>query len=203
MLIERAPARFENFFARCFKRNAIYLTLNGRGGKFAIGIEHADETHGNEVEDVLFALCQSRHRNSCWDDGVVIGHLAAVKHLFALRQLFADGRQLMNGCFVFGLAIYLRLAESIQYLRALGIDVLAEILCVDARIGGEFALVKRLNEVERVFCGIAKFAVAIHLQRGEVIQKRWRFGAFLFLYARDLHGLSFDGCESLLTLFAT
>ena len=56
MLIERAPAGFKNFFARCFKRNAIYLTLNGRGGKFAIGIEHADETHGNKLEDVLFAL---------------------------------------------------------------------------------------------------------------------------------------------------
>ena len=177
--------------------------MNGRGGKFAIGIEHADETHGNEVEDALFALCQSHHGHARWDDGVVIGHLAAVKHLFALRQLFADGRQLMNGCFVFGLAIYLRLAEPIQYLRALGVDVLAEVLCVDTRIGGEFALVKCLNEVERVFCGIAEFAVAIHLQRGEVIQKRRRFGAFLFLYARDLHGLPFNGCESLLALLAT
>ena len=85
MLIERAPAGFKNFFARCFKRNAIYFTLNGCGGKFAIGIEHADETHGNEVEDVLFALRQPHHGHTRWDNGVVIGHLAAVKHLFALR----------------------------------------------------------------------------------------------------------------------
>ena len=88
-------------------------------------------------------------------------------------------------------------------MRTLGIDIIAQESRVNARISGQFLLIKLLNEVQRHLRRIAELAVAIHLQRGEVIERRWCLLAILFLYVSDGERLVLDEAECLFAfLFA-
>ena len=86
-------------------------------------------------------------------------------------------------------------------MRTLRIDIVRKILRIDTWIGGVFLLVKRLNEVERHLCREAELAVAVHLQRSEVIELRRLFFAFLLLDLRDSKRLTLNGLEGLFALF--
>ena len=65
-------------------------------------------------------------------------------------------------------------------------------------IGGVFLLVEGLDQVERHLSRIAELAVAVHLQRGEVVEL-WRlFLALFLLHLCHCEGFALDGGESFL-----
>ena len=70
---------------------------------------------------------------------MVVGHLRCVKDTLRLGQFLAGKR----------LYVLLVTAHTGEYAGTLRVDVVAQELRVDTRIGGELALVERLYEVER------------------------------------------------------
>lgn len=67
----------------------------------------------------------------------------------------------------------------------LGVDVVAEILGVNTRIGRELLLIERLHDVERGLGAVAKLAVTLYLKRGEIEELLRRFCAVFLLYRGD------------------
>ena len=61
---------------------------------------------------------------------------------------------------------------SLQDVRTLGIDVIAEIGGIDTGRGGVFLFLKALNQGKGEVGRIAKLLVTLHLERGEV-EKTW------------------------------
>ena len=68
-------------------------------------------------------------------------------------------------------------------------------------IGGVFLLVEGLDQVERHLGRITELAVAIDLQRGEVVELWWLFLALFLLHLRHRKRLALDGGKGLLALF--
>ena len=110
---------------------------------------------------------------------MVVGHFAVVEHFFALGQFLSCCCQLLYQGQVFLLAVDLCLTHTIENLRTFGVDVVGKKLGVHTRIGSKFLLVEALYELERHVGRIAELLVAVHLQRCEVVEVRWRLGAFL------------------------
>ena len=129
---------------------------------------------------------------------MVIGHLAVIENLLALRQLLAGGCELLDEREVFLLAGYLCLAYTIQNLRTFRIDIVCEKLGIYTRISGIFLLVETLDELQRNIGRVGKLLVAIHLQRGEVVEMRGRLVSLLLAYIRNGEGFAGDGTECLL-----
>ena len=129
---------------------------------------------------------------------MVVGHFAVVEHLFALGQLLARCCKLLYQGQIFLLTRYLCLAHTIENLGTFGIDVVGKKLGVHTWIGCKFLLVEALYEFQRHVGRIAELLVAVHLQRGEVVEMRWRLGAFLLGDGSHGEGLSCDGAECFL-----
>ena len=121
------------------------------------------------IVDLLLGKAQSRRHHSRRDDGMVVGDLAVVEHLLALGQLLARQRR-----GVFGVVGQFR-----QDARALRIDIVAQIGGIHTRIGGVFLLVEALDGLQGLVGRHVVFLVAFHLQRGQVVEPRRGFGAFL------------------------
>ena len=129
---------------------------------------------------------------------MVVGHFAVVEHLFALGQFLSCCCQLLYQGQVFLLAVDFCLTHTIENLRTFGVDVVGKKLGVHTRIGSKFLLVEALYELERHVGRIAELLVAVHLQRCEVVEVRWRLGAFLLGDSSHGEGLSGDGAECFL-----
>ena len=129
---------------------------------------------------------------------MVVGHLRRVEHLLRLLQrLPAQGSHQLG---VGRLACEARLEEPVHGLRALGVDVVAQEGGVHARIGGQLHLVELLDEVQRHLGREAELAVAVHLQRREVVEWRRCLAALLLLHLGHFKGPSLDELEGLLAL---
>ncbi len=132
--IDYSPAWFQNLLTAhlelyLFRFWPVFvddLAQYGGGREFTIRIEHADESLGDEIIDVCLHIGESGWRNTGWDDGVVVGHLAVIEYLLALRQLLAGGCELLDEREVFLLTGYLCLAHTIQNLRTFRIDIVCE-----------------------------------------------------------------------------
>ena len=204
--IDYAPARFQNFLAAhlelyLFRLGSVFvddLAQYGGGREFTIRIEHADESLGDEIIHVCLHIGESGWRNTGWDDGVVVGYLAVIEYLLALRQLLAGGGELLDERQIFLLTSYLCLAHTIQNLRTFRIDIVCEKLGIYTRIRGIFLLVETLDELQRNIGGVSKLLVAIHLQRGEVVKMRGRLVSLFLAYIGNGEGFAGDGAESLL-----
>ena len=131
---------------------------------------------------------------------MVVGHLAVIENLLALRQLFAGGCELLDEREVFLLTGYSCLAYTIQNLRTFRIDIVCEKLGIYTRISGILLLVETLDEFQRNIGRVGKLLVAIHLQRGEVVEMRGRLVSLLLAYIRNREGFAGDGTECFLTL---
>ena len=130
---------------------------------------------------------------------MVVGHLRCVEDALRLGQRFSSERSDQFG--IDGLSGELCLEQSVHDLRTLRIDVVGEILRVDTRIGGQFAFVERLYEVERLFGTHPELTVAVHLQRCQVVEHLRLLLAILLLYLLDGERLATDGREGLFALF--
>ena len=188
--IDQPPAGTEYGLARHLELDVLHLAQHGGGGKLAVGIEGCDETPGDEVVDVALHVAQVHGGHTRGDDGMVVGHLGGVEHLLRLGQLLP------------GQCLHERLvaSESSQYGRTFGIDIITQELGVHTRIGGEFALVESLYDVECHLCTHAVFAVAVHLQRGEVVERFGRLCSVFLLHRGDGEGFACNGLQKLLTL---
>ena len=86
-------------------------------------------------------------------------------------------------------------AYARKYRRTLGVDVVAKVLGVYTRIGGELALVQSLYEFQGGLSAVSELAVALHLQRSQV-EQAWRsLRAVLFRYCVDRERLVGYGCK--------
>ena len=81
-----APARLQYDFACGLKRHVGSLPHDGGGGKLAVGVEHRDEAACHQVVHVALGVGQIVSLDAGRYDGVVVGHLARVEHLFAFGQ---------------------------------------------------------------------------------------------------------------------
>ena len=106
------------------------------------------------VVDLLLCKRQPLRHHTRWDNGMVVGDLAVVEHLFALGQLFPRQRRS-----VFGIV-----GQLCKDVGALRIDVIAQIGCVNTRIGGIFLFVETLYGLQGLVRGQVVFLVALHLQ---------------------------------------
>ena len=125
------------------------------------------------------------------DDGMVVGHFGRVEHLLRLWQLFPFqwfGKRLIS-------------TYAFQNDGAFGIHIIAEILGIYTRIGGEFSLVQPLYDVQCLFGAHIEFPVAIHLQRGQVVEMWWCFSAIFLLHRSHHKRFACDGIQKLLSLF--
>ncbi len=112
--INYSPARFQHLLTAhlelyLFRFRSVFvdnLAQYGGGGELTVRIEHADESLGDEVIDVRLHIGESGWWNPGWDDGVVVGHLAVIEYLLALRQLLAGGCELLDERQVFLLTGY-------------------------------------------------------------------------------------------------
>ena len=97
---------------------------------------------------------ESLRRHPCRNNGVVVGHLRAVKHLLRLGQLRSCQR----------LCILLIPLQSVEDSGTLRVDVITKILRIYTWISGVFAFIERLDDVQRLLSAHAKLPVAVHLQ---------------------------------------
>ena len=92
--------------------------------------------------------------------------------------------------------------DAVEYAAAFGGDIFRKEGGVHAGIGGHFPLIELLDELQCKVGPIAEFAVAFHLERGEV-EESWRgFCAVFLLYVSDREGVVFDGTECSLGFLA-
>ena len=130
---------------------------------------------------------------------MVVGYLAVIENLLALRQLLAGGCELLDERQIFLLTGYLCLAHTIQNLRTFRIDIVCQKLGIYTRISGVLLLVETLDEFQRDIGRVSKLLVAIYLQRGEVVEMRWRLVSLLLAYICDGEGFAGDGTECFLS----
>ena len=129
---------------------------------------------------------------------MVVGYLTVVENLLALRQFLADCCELLDEREVFLLTHDLCLTHSVQNLRTFRIDIVGQELGVYTRISSILLLVETLDELQRNIGRVSKLLVAIYLQRGEVVEMRWRLVSLLLAYIGNGEGFAGDGAESLL-----
>ena len=111
---------------------------------------------------MAFHVAERLWRNTRRNDGVVIRHFGCVEHAFRFQQGFS-AEPFYQFC-IDGNATLLRLVESVHDLRALGIDVVREVLRVHTGVGGQLPLVESLDGVEGQFGAHAVFSVTVHLK---------------------------------------
>ena len=121
---------------------------------------------------------------------MVICHFGGIKDLLRLRKWPSLKR----------LGELLVALQTSKRLGTFRIDVIAEEGGVHTWIGGELLLVEQLDELQCLLGRVAKLSVAIHLQRGQVVETRRRFRALLLLDILDREGLSLDGLKHSPTL---
>ena len=80
-------------------------------------------------------------------------------------------------------------AQPHEYLRTLGIHVVAQVGGVNTRIGGHLLLVERLHGLQRHIHGYAELLVTFRLQLTQVKQRLGQLPALLLGYSG--HG---EGC---------
>ena len=85
---------------------------------------------------------------------MVVGYLTAIENTLA----FAQGLGYKVSCYV------LVGFQGLEYLAAFGVDVVVEVAGVYTRIGGDFLLVKALDEGEAFGGGVAVLVVEVYLQ---------------------------------------
>ena len=163
-LIDGAPARVENLLARDLELDTVHFAQDCGRGETAVGIERGDEPAGDEVIHFFLGIGEHARRLSRGNDGMVVGDLRSIEDALRLRQFLADGRQVPDGLQVGLQAVGVILAHAVEYARTFGIDVVGEVLRVDAGIGGEFLLVKPLDELQRHIGREAVLPVAVDLQ---------------------------------------
>ena len=99
---------------------------------------------------------------------MVVGDLRRIKDLLRLQQgLTTQGTHQLG---VGRLACELHLEEPVHGLGALAIDIVGQKGGVHTGIGGQLLLVELLDEVQRHLGRKTVFLVAVHLQRGEVVE---------------------------------
>ena len=206
LLIHHSPASVKNLLTRHFELNSAvvccHFTQHGGCREFAIGIENGNESQSHQIVNIPFGVAKACARDdTCGDDGVVVGHFRGVEHLLRLLQCLATQRshEFGIGCLV----AELRLEKTVHDARTLWIDIVREVSGVHTRIGGQFLLIKTLDEIQRHLGRIRELLVAIHLKRGEVVELWRRFGTFLLLHTRHRERLAGNLLEGFLTLLLT
>ena len=129
---------------------------------------------------------------------MVVGNLAVIENLLALRQFLADCCELLDEREVFLLTHNLCLTHSVQNLRTFRIDIVGQELGIYTRISGVLLFVETLDELQRNIGRVGKLLVAIHLQRGEVVEMRRCLVSLFLAYICNREGFASDGAESLL-----
>ena len=129
----------------------------------------------------------------------MVGYLAIIENLLALRQFLADCCELLDEREVFLLTHDLCLTHSVQNLRTFRIDIVGQELGIYTRISGVLLLVETLDEFQRDIGRVGKLLVAIYLQRGKVVEMRWRLVSLLLAYICDGEGFAGDGTECFLS----
>ena len=147
--IDNSPSWFQNFLAAYLEFDFLWFwpifiddfAQYGGRREFTIRIEHTDKTFGDQVIDICLHIGESCRWNTCWDDGMVVGHFTIIKYLLAFRQLLSGSGELLDKREVLLLAHDLGLAYSVEYLWTFRIDVICQKLCIYTRISRVFLLV--------------------------------------------------------------
>ena len=122
-------------------------------------------------------------RNAGGDDGMVIRYFRRVEHLFRFAQLLAAQRSE---------EIAVETGQAVENGFALPVHVVGKVGGVYARIGGELGFIKLLHDLECEVGTVAEFAVALHLQGGEVKESRRSFATFFLRHRRHRERRVFD-----------
>ena len=159
---EHAPTFFDNHLTTGAEGDASRFTIDGGGGKSAVGIEHGDEALHDEVVDIALHIGEPLWQHTCGDDGVVVGDFGVVKHLFRLAQgSMAQGFEPLRERHC---APHVIIADALEDGRAAVVHVVGQIGGVYTRIGGKFVFVELLDELQGEVGTIAILLVALHLQ---------------------------------------
>ena len=197
---EHAPTFFDNHLATGAEGDASRLTVDGGGGKSAVGIEHGNEALHDEVVDIALHIGEPLRQHPSGDDGVVIGDFGVVKHLFRLAQgSMAQGFEPLCERLR---APHVIIADALEDGRATVVHVVGQIGGVYTRIGGKFVFVELLDELQGEVGTIAILLVALHLQAGQVEESWGSFRAFLLRHLLHGEGRAFDGFEGSFRLLA-
>ena len=188
--IHIAPPRFQNLLSVRFEINVVHTPRYGGSGKLAVGIEGSDKAPCHEVVYTLFQVAETLRCYSCGNDGMVIGNLRGVEHTLALWEWFNEGS--------YERIVFL---QPIHDGRTLGVDVVRQELGVYTRIRGEFLLVERLYDIEGCFGRETELFVAVHLQRGQVVEMGWGLAALFLLHPCHPKQAVGKGGKGLFTLF--
>ena len=194
-----APSRFEDFLSCCLELDVVDAAEDGGGGVFAVGVEGGDEAPCDEVVDVLLGVVESLWRYAGGYDGVVVGDLRGVEEFLVFAQCLSSSErsdEVGVGC----LSVAYGLIESVHDVGTLRVDIVGQVLRVDTWVGGVFAFVEGLDEVECHLGGVSELLVALYLQGGEVEEVGWQLLAVFLGHAVDGEGFSLDGLEGFLSL---
>ena len=124
---------------------------------------------------------------------MVVGDLAVVKDTAAFLQGQAVER---TGTGTDG-------GQRVDDARAFLEDVIGEVLGIDTRVGSELLLIEALDALQRGIGGETVLAVAVHLQRGEIIELGRLLAAFLLLHILDGEVIAVGRLQALLSLFGS
>ena len=144
--IDRPPTRIYYLLPRNLELHFLHLSRHGGGGELAIGIEHADEAARYQIVHIRFHISKPSRNHARGNDSVVVCHLRGIKHLLALGQLLPPACQRLHQGQISLLGTYAGLAHAIEYLGALGIDVIGKVLRVHTGISGELLLIETLDK---------------------------------------------------------
>ena len=159
------PSRPKNSFPFCCKRCASAVEDHG---SLRIPMDFSDRGNQagcNKPQDRLLTGRKPGQifpwHGLCGDNGMVVGHLAAVNHLpRSYRQFFPDS---INRC------------NLLYKPRNQGSHIICQIPAVCSGIRDQLLFIQALGIIQGLLSGETKDPVSIPLQAGQVIQGRWLF----------------------------
>ena len=119
----------------------------------------------------MLHICKSYWRDTCWNDSMMVSHLAVVKYLFIFPEWLSP-----NGSYQFCIrsnASHLIFIYAVKSLRTFTIYIIRKILCIYSRICRNFLFIQILNNIQCLFGRKTEFLITFHLQRCKVKQLWW------------------------------
>ena len=186
--INRQPPRVDQHLA--FGLEVVFCHLGNTGGDLVLrtGEKHGQKAACHQVVDLLLGLRQAAGRLQRGDDGKVVADLAVVKHALGRFEVVVVERGERMRCQVAHAAVGQHLESLLDHRHI----VLGQSARVGTRVGqGLVALVQALCNLQRGLGGVAKLAVGLALQAGQVKQQgRGLGGGLAFLGHRGLLALA-------------
>ena len=157
-----APAHLLDGLALGSERDTFACQLDGGffpGVWIANGTQQPDTHH---LQNVRFSNRKrskiAMHHALRGDDGMVIGYLAVINHLSSVHRQI-EARRIGKYC-----------CNSRSQLADHRCHLAGEKAAVRARIGKQLLFIQRLGIVQRLLSGVAKQAVCVTLQGGQIVE---------------------------------